>query len=191
MASSVPPSSHRVPSFEVAFDGGRVRPWVPADAVSLVSHADNPRVARFLSTRFPSPYTPADAADWFAFLASQDDPEGWAIEIGGEAVGGIGLRRGDAEFAHSAELGYWLGEAHWGRGLMTRVVSAVLAKVVTRWCLRRVTAYAATANHASIRVLEQAGFEREGLMRARAIRDGEVQDHLVFGWIAQAVSRNS
>jgi RimJ/RimL family protein N-acetyltransferase len=165
----------------VLFQGGRVRPWKPADAESMVRHADNPRVARFLSTRFPSPYTPADAAAWFAFLQSQDDPEGWAIEIDGEAVGGIGLRRGEGEFAHAAELGYWLGEPFWGRGLMTRVVRAVLPAVVARWNLARVTAYAATANAASIRVLERAGFAREGLMLARAVRDGEVQDHVVFG----------
>lgn len=171
------------PPFELAFEGCRVRPWTQADAASLVLHADNPRVARFLSTRFPNPYTAADAAAWFAFLESQDDPEGWAIEVDGEAVGGVGLRRGEAEFAHSAELGYWLGEAHWGRGLMTRVVRGVLPVVIGRWNLSRVTAYAATDNVASIRVLERAGFAREGLMRARAVRDGHVQDHVVFGLV--------
>lgn len=178
MAASRPPEPLVVP-----FEGGRVRPWETRDAGAMVRHANNPAVSRFLSTRFPNPYTLDDAARWFAFLQAQDDPEGWAIEIEGAAVGGIGFRRGEGEFAHSAELGYWLGEAHWGRGVMTRAVRAALPVAVHRWGLSRVTAYAASANAGSVRVLEKAGFVREGLMRARAIRDGVVQDHLVFGWI--------
>ena len=170
----------------VAFDGGRIRPWVRADASALIRHANSAKVARFLSTRFPHPYTATDADAWFAFLESQAEPEGWAIEIDGAAVGGIGLRRGSAEFAHSGELGYWLGEAHWGRGVMTRAVRAALPALVARFALLRITAYAAATNPASIRVLENAGFQREGLMRARAIRDGEVQDHVVFSWIDAA-----
>lgn len=163
-----------------------MRPWAASDAEAMVRHANNPRVACFLSKRFPHPYTRDDAARWFAFLQAQDDPEAGAIEIGGEAVGGIGVRRGEGEFAHSAELGYWLAEAHWGRGVMTRVVRAVLPMAVHRWQLSRITAYAASANQGSIRVLEKAGFVREGSMRARAIRDGVVQDHIVFGWVDEA-----
>lgn len=189
------PAGRAPAPFHVSFDGGRVRPWSRLDASALLRHANSANVARFLSTRFPHPYTVGDAEAWFAFLESQDEPEGWAIEIGGEAVGGIGLRRGVAEFAHGGELGYWLGEAHWGRGVMRAAVRAVLPAVVERFGLLRVTAYAATANLASIRVLESAGFQREGLMRARAIRDGEVQDHAVFGWVDEArlqrASRNS
>ena len=178
MAASRPPEP-----FVVPFEGGRVRPWAASDVEAMVRHANNPRVARFLSKRFPHPYTRDDAARWLAFLQAQDDPEGWAIEIGGEAVGGIGVRRSEGEFARSAELGYWLGEVHWGRGVMARVVRAVLPVAVHRWQLSRITAYAASANHGSVRVLEKAGFVREGLMRARAIRDGVVQDHVVFGWV--------
>ncbi len=177
---------HREPVV-VRFNGGRVRPWVPADADAMVRHADNPRVARFLSMRFPNPYTREDAAHWLAFLQAQDDPEAWAVEIDGEAAGGVGFRRGEGEFAHSAELGYWLGESHWGRGIMTQVVRAVLPVAVHRWGLSRVTAYAASANVGSIRVLEKAGFAHEGLTRRRAIRDGVVQDHLVFGWVDESL----
>ena len=179
----------------VAFDGGRIRPWSRTDAAALVRHANSPKVSRFLSTRFPHPYTTADAEAWFAFLDAQDEPEGWAIEIDGEAAGGIGIRRGAAEFAHSGELGYWLAEKHWGRGLMTRAVRAVVPVAMARAGLSRLTAYAAVDNEASIRVLRGAGFVDEGLMRARAIRDGVAQDHRVFGLVDEAqlqrVSRNS
>lgn len=173
---------------------GIVRPWRREDRASLLRHADNPNVARYLSLRFPNPYTPADADAWFAFLESQADPEGWAIEVDGQAVGGIGLRRGAAEFVHSAELGYWLGEAYWRRGIVAAAVRAAVPFAMARWNLARLTAYASARNVGSIRVLEGAGFVREGLVRARALRDGHAYDHVMFGrvdpqklreWMAQ------
>lgn len=169
--------------FALDFGLGVVRPWRLADRESLLRHADNPRVARFLSSRFPNPYREADADVWFEFLGAQDDPEGWAIEVDGEAVGGTGIRRGDGEFAHSGELGYWLGETYWRRGIVSAAVNVVVPFAMQRWRLSRLTAYAATDNPGSIRVLEKAGFTREGLMHARAIRDGRPQDHIVFGLV--------
>lgn len=175
-------------SLPFAFTSGTgvVRPWRREDRASLLRHADNPNVARYLSLRFPNPYTPADADAWFDFLESQDDPEAWTIEVDGEAVGGIGVRRGVAEFSHSGELGYWLGEACWRRGIMSAAVRVVVPFAMARWALSRLCAYAASGNTGSIRVLEGAGFVREGLMRARAIRHGQVQDHLVFGLLDDA-----
>ena len=172
--------------FAFVSGAGVVRGWRREDRDSLLRHADNPNVARYLSLRFPNPYTPADADAWFAFLEAQEDPEAWAIEVDGEAVGGIGVRRGAAEFSHSGELGYWLGEAYWRRGIMSSAVRAVVPFAMARWNLSRLCAYAATGNAGSIRVLEGAGFVREGMMRARAIRHGQVQDHLVFGLLDDA-----
>jgi len=165
------------------FGLGVVRPWRRSDRASLLRHADDADVARYLSLRFPNPYTPADADAWFHFLESQDDPGAWAIEVDGEAVGGIGLRRGEAEFAHSAELGYWLGKAFWRRGIVTAAVRVVVPFALARWKLARLTAYVNPRNVGSIQVLEGAGFVREGLVRARAIRDGEVHDHLMYGLV--------
>lgn len=168
------------PALPLDFGPGRIRPWVPADRASLLRHADNPRVARFLSLRFPHPYTEAEADAWFGFLAASEARSNWALEVEGEAVGGIGFRLGEGELAHSAELGYWLGEAYWGRGIVTAAVRALLPAAVAVFGLGRVQAYAATMNPGSIRVLEKTGFEREGVMRRRAIRDGVAQDHVVF-----------
>ena len=163
---------------------GVVRPWRRADRAALLHHADNPNVARYLSTRFPNPYTGADADAWFAFVESAGDPAAWAIDVGGEAVGGIGVRRpADPEFAHSAELGYWLGEAHWRRGIVGAAVRVVVPFVMARYGLARLTSYANPRNVGSLHVLESAGFVREGLIRARAIRDGAVHDHVVFGFV--------
>lgn len=165
---------------------GLVRPWRRADRDSLLFHADSANVARYLSTRFPHPYTQADADAWFDFIDSQPDPEAWAIEVDGQAVGGIGFRRGDAEFAHSAELGYWLGEACWRRGIVAAAVQVAVPFAMARWDLARITAYANPRNVGSIHVLEGAGFVREGLMRARAIRDGQAHDHAMYGLVDPA-----
>jgi RimJ/RimL family protein N-acetyltransferase len=167
----------------VANGSGFVRHWRREDRASLLRHADNANVARNLSLRFPHPYTPADADAWFAFLEAQADPAAWAIEVDGEAVGGIGLRLGEAEFAHSGELGYWLGEVHWRRGIVAAAVRVVVPFAMARFGLARLTAYANPRNVGSVRVLEGAGFVREGLVRARAIRAGEVHDHLLFGLV--------
>ncbi len=174
----------RTPGFPIAFEHGRIRPWRRDDRASLLRHADDPAVARYLSLRFPNPYTPADADAWFDFIESQGDaPEGWAIEVDGEAVGGIGVRCGQAEFAHSGELGYWLGRALWRRGIVTAAVRACVPVIMARWNLARLTAYVNPRNLGSIGVLEAAGFVREGLVRARAVRDGEVHDHLMYGLV--------
>lgn len=167
------------------FDGGQglVRHWRRDDRAPLLRHADNPDVARYLSTRFPHPYTAADADAWFDFLERQAEPEAWAIEVEGEAVGGIGVRRGSGEFAHSAELGYWLGQAHWRRGIVAAAVRVTLPFVMTHWNLARITAYVNPRNLGSVKVLEGAGLVREGWVRARAIRDGEVHDHLLYGLV--------
>lgn len=163
---------------------GVVRAWRHADRASLLRHADNPNVARYLSTRFPHPYTPADADAWFGFLDAQAEPTAFAIEVDGDAVGGIGLRASDEpEFAHSAELGYWLGEAYWRRGIVTSAVAAFVPFAMARWDLARLTSYANPRNAGSVHLLENAGFVREGLIRARAIRDGIAHDHVVFGLV--------
>lgn len=169
---------------EIDFGPGRIRPWRRSDRAALVRHADNPNVARYLSLRFPNPYTPADADAWFDFIESQGDaPEAWAIEVDGEAAGGIGVRRGSAEFAHSGELGYWLGQAHWRRGIVGAAVQVFVPWIMARWNLARLTVYVNPRNVGSVRVVEAAGFVREGLVRARAVRNGEAHDHLMFGLV--------
>ena len=102
-----------------------LRPWRREDLESLVRHADNPNVARGLRDRFPSPYTRADG-EWF--LDDVRKPRGeWrlAIEVDGAAVGGVGVRPGEDVHRISAEIGYWLGEAYWGRGIAPAMLTTV------------------------------------------------------------------
>ena len=157
-----------------------LRPWREGDVPSLVRHANDREVWRQLRDRFPHPYTPADAEAWVGLTAAEDPPVHFAIEVGGEAVGGIGLELGEDVERISAELGYWLGRAHWGRGIVSAAASAVTAYALTELGLTRVFALPYAENRASIRVLEKAGYVREGRLRRAALKDGTVLDQELF-----------
>lgn len=165
----------------IAGDGFLLRAWRQEDLAALLRHADDPQVPRGLSDRFPHPYTRADGE---AFLAGRVVDFGrpvFAIEIDGEACGGIAVRPHAGERAHSAELGYWLGRQHWGRGHMTRVVAAYLGWVVPTLQLVRVEANVLDTNPASARVLEKNGFVEEGCRRAAIRKPDSLHDVRLFG----------
>ena len=157
-----------------------IRPWAESDAVSLQRHANNPRVSMHLRDRFPFPYEMEQAHAFLGRMAGQPSPTAWAIEVGGEAVGGIGVEfQTDVERV-SAEVGYWLGEAFWGRGIATEALTAVTAEAFKRFEITRLYALAFADHAASLRVLEKAGYAREGLLRQSAIKDGKIRDQLLF-----------
>lgn len=166
-----------------------LRPWDLGDAPSLVRHADSYRVWRGVRDRFPHPYTRAEADDWIAFARRQEPQTQFAIEVLGEAVGGIGLQlRSDIERC-SAEVGYWLGESAWGRGVATVAVRAITRYGFEELGLTRVFAVPFTHNPASTRVLEKAGYVREGVMRRSAIKEGVVHDQVLYAITDQDLER--
>ena len=159
-----------------------IRLWAETDAESLHRHANNRNVSRHLRDRVPFPYELAHAKTFLDWLTTEAEPTVWAIEVDGEAAGAIGIeRRGDVERV-SAEIGYWLGEACWGRGIATEALTAVTAEVFTRFELTRLYAVPFADHPASIRVLEKAGYVREGHLRQSAIKDGAIRDQLLFAF---------
>jgi ribosomal-protein-alanine N-acetyltransferase len=163
-----------------------LRKWQRSDKESLVSLANNFNVARNLTHEFPHPYGDAEADSWFSLLESQTELVNLAIEVCGRAVGGIGIRIGQGVFSRSAELGYWLGEPYWGRGVMTEAVCAFAPYVMTHFGLLRLYAYANVDNYGSIRVLDKAGFIREGVARASAFKYGKVVDRVFYAKVVES-----
>jgi RimJ/RimL family protein N-acetyltransferase len=158
-----------------------VRDWSDRDLPSLVQHANNRNVWINLRDRFPHPYTETHGRQFLSHVARQNPATVWAIEVDGEAAGGIGLvQLSDVERV-SAEIGYWLGEAYWRRGVMTDALVAVTALAFRRFDLLRIFALPFADNTGSIRVLEKAGYVLEGRMPQSAIKDGVVRDQLMFG----------
>jgi RimJ/RimL family protein N-acetyltransferase len=158
----------------------RVREWRTTDKASLVRLANNRKVWRNLAHRFPHPYTEASADTWFGLLAKQELPTHWAIELEGEAIGGIGIDPGEGIYAKNAIFGYWLGEPYWGRGIMTAVVRATVEHVFTHFDLARLVSPVFEWNPASMRVLEKCGFVREAVLRKSVFKDGQLIDEVIY-----------
>lgn len=157
-----------------------LRPWRRGDEESLVRHANSRAVWRNLRDAFPHPYTFADATNWIQVANPTIPITNFAIVVDGAAVGGIGLVLRDDVFRRSAEIGYWLGEAYWGREIVTEAVRGVTDYAFATFDLCRLYAGVFEWNPASARVLEKAGYEFEGRMRKSVTKDGETIDELIY-----------
>lgn len=157
-----------------------VRGWTIADLDALVRHANNRHVSIHLRDRFPFPYERELGRKFLEWIVEQSSPSVWAIEVKGEATGGIGVELHSDVERVSAEIGYWLGEAAWGQGIVTEALQAVTAEAFRRFEITRLYALPFADNLASVRVLEKAGYTREGCLRQSAIKDGKIRDQLLY-----------
>ena len=147
-----------------------LRRWRAGDAASLVRHANNVNVARHLRDRFPHPYTWKDAQGFLAAASGEEPQTNFAIAVAGEAVGGLGYVPGSDVERYSAEVGYWLGEACWGRGIATEALVLFTRHAFGELGLLRLFALPLADNAASIRVLQKAGFREEGILRSSCVK---------------------
>lgn len=157
-----------------------VRPWRKTDAASLVHHANNLNVARNLRDRFPHPYTASDAKHFLKHASAAEDPSNLAIDVDGVAVGAVGYVPGHDVERFSAEIGYWLGEELWGRGIATEAVQLVTQHAFTELNFLRLFALPFAENPASARVLEKAGYLREAVLRCSAVKFGVPRDQWLY-----------
>ena len=165
---------------ELVLGSCTLRDWRRTDRDALCRHANNLAIARNLRDGFPHPYTAAHADWWLAMCEKRSPQTFFAIAIADEAVGGIGLTLHDDVERVAAELGYWLSEAHWGKGVVTAAVRALTEWAFASFPLTRVYAMPFASNPASARVLEKAGFTLEGRQRRSIIKHEVVQDHLMY-----------
>lgn len=164
-----------------------LRPWQRTDAEAVAEAADNPRIAANLRNAFPSPYTLADA-EWFVedcIARGEERQLSRAIIIEGKAAGSIGVFVKDDVFEKSAELGYWLAEACWGRGVMTEAVRQICREAFDRFDILRVFAEPFADNRGSRRVLEKAGFTCEGTMRNGVFKNGRVHSYCMYALLRE------
>jgi RimJ/RimL family protein N-acetyltransferase len=159
-----------------------LRPWRVGDEASLVENANNRRVWRNLS-RLPHPYTRQDAEAWITRASAHVPVVDFAIVVDGAAVGGIGIELGRDVFLRSAEVGYWLGEPYWGRGIATEALRAVTEYAFGTFDLCRLQAGVFEWNPASMRVLEKAGYTLEARHRKNVTKDGQTIDRVVYALV--------
>jgi len=163
----------------------KVRSWRLDDVEAIVRHANNRKIWLNLRDRFPYPYSHRDAENYLKHVVSMQPEINFAIDLAGEAVGGLGFVPGTDVERHSAEVGYWLGESVWGRGIATAALKGGTRYAIAAYSLWRVFAVPFSENTASIRVLEKAGFVREGLMRRSAVKEARILDQALYAFIVE------
>ncbi len=158
----------------------RVRSWRKNDIDALVRYANNANIAANLRDQFPHPYTRLAGTTYLAEMRSAEIETSFALEYANEAIGGIGFKLGADIARLSAEMGYWLGEPFWGRGLTTRAALATSDWAFSHYKLARIFAMAFSHNVGSMRVLEKAGFQREGVLLRSAVKNGVILDQVLY-----------
>jgi ribosomal-protein-alanine N-acetyltransferase len=166
-------------AMELELSRSTIRDWRKGDEDSLVRHANNVKIWRNVRDAFPHPYTRPDAEAWI-ITASAVPRTSFAIEVDAEAVGGIGVVLGRDIYRRSAEMGYWLSEQYWGRGIVTEAVKAVTEYAFETFDLSRIWAGVFEWNLASARVLEKAGYTLDARLKKAAIKEGIVIDELLY-----------
>jgi [ribosomal protein S5]-alanine N-acetyltransferase len=166
-----------------------VRSFRPDDAPSLARHANNRSIWINLRDQFPHPYSLADAERWIREAAGLEPQTHFAIAVDGAAAGAIGFHLKKDVRRLSAEIGYWLGEEFWGRGIATEALRAVTDYAIEHHGLTRIYAVPFAWNVASCRVLEKAGYVLEGRLRNSAIKDGRLTDQMQYAFIVDAAGQ--
>jgi RimJ/RimL family protein N-acetyltransferase len=157
----------------------KLRPWTINDLDSVTKSSDNINITRFMSDRFP------DSRDkWKTLIentANDVSKHYLAIEIEGQAVGGIGVTLQQDIMRNNAELGYWLSEDYWGLGIMTKAIKKIVNLAFEKFDINRIFATPFETNIASQRILEKCGFIIEARFDKIVIKDGELLDEFVYG----------
>jgi ribosomal-protein-alanine N-acetyltransferase len=158
-----------------------LRPWKISDLDRLVQLADNPKIAANLMDRFPHPYT-REAGENFINMAISSQPESvLSILVDNEVAGGIGVHPQQDVYRKNAELGYWLAEEYWGKGIITEAIKLILPYAFENFDINRIFARPFGGNIASQKVLEKNGFHLEATLSGTFFKNGQYLDELIYG----------
>lgn len=160
----------------------KIRKWKLSDAKELVMAISNKKVQDNLRDGLPYPYTEQDGIDYISSMISADESETFAFAVTAEdkVVGSIGIFRQGNIHRQTAELGYYIAEKYWGKGIMTEAVIQICKYVFEKSDIIRIYAEPFAYNAASCRVLEKAGFQYEGTLRSNAVKNGKLIDMKMY-----------
>ena len=157
-----------------------LRGWKFSDLESLVKHANNYEVARFMTDQFPHPYTEEKGKSFIEMAMNMDPQRFFAIDIDGQACGGIGIHPQQDIMRKNAELGYWLAQPFWGNGIITRAIPQVVEYGFKTFDITRIFARPFGTNARSKRALEKCGFIYETTFTKTIYKNGEFIDELFY-----------
>jgi [ribosomal protein S5]-alanine N-acetyltransferase len=156
----------------------KLRPWTIDDLESVTKNANNSNITNFMSDGFPN-----SIEKWKSFLEFAVIDESilyLAIEVNGQAVGGIGVSPKKDIMRNNAELGYWLSEDYWRQGIITSAIREIVKLAFAKFDINRIYATPFETNFASHKVLEKAGFTLEARFKKIVLKNGELLDELVY-----------
>ena len=154
--------------------------WNDNDIEKLISIASNKNVSDTLRDRFPNPYTTEDAEWWINFQKKFDVQQNFAIKLNGKLVGAIGCDPQQDVNRKSAEIGYWLGEEFWKKGIATEAVKQMTEYIFRNFDVIRIFAPVFEINKASMKVLEKAGYHLEAIHKKAVIKNNVIMDQYLY-----------
>lgn len=160
----------------------QIRKWILTDAKDLAAALSNKKILDNLRDGLPYPYTEQDGQAFIAAMLAADEDEtfAFAVTVDSKVIGSIGAFRQGNIHKQTAELGYYIAEEYWGKGIMTEAVKQLCDYVFSQTDIIRIFAEPFAYNLASCRVLEKAGFQCEGTLRSNAVKNGTVLDMKIY-----------
>ena len=167
----------------------RIRKWELSDAKDLAAALSNRKVQDNLRDGLPYPYTEQDGKEFISAMLSADENEtfAFAITVNNMVIGSIGIFRQGNIHRQTAELGYYIAEEYWGKGIMTEAVKQICEYVFANSDIIRIYAEPFAYNIASCRALEKAGFQDEGTLRSNAVKNGKVIDMKMYSLLKEEI----
>lgn len=162
-----------------------IREWQISDAKDLVAAINNERVLDNLRDGIPYPYTVKDAKEFIdaTLSAKKDTQYAFVITYDDKVIGSISVFRKDNVHKLTAELGYYIAESYWGRGIATLAVKQICAYAFENTDIVRIFAEVYAHNKASCRVLEKAGFQFEGVLHQNVVKNGQIIDTMMYAML--------
>lgn len=157
-----------------------LRPYRTDDAEELAKKANNPKIARYLTDGFPHPYTLEHARSFISKSKSNHPVQVFAITYNDELIGGIGIHPQTDIMKLNAELGYWIAEDFWGKGIATFAIQQMVEYAFNNFDISRIYARPFGSNKTSAHILEKCGFTLEAKIENCIIKNGIVEDELIY-----------
>lgn len=166
---------------EINSEGVKLRPWSLNDADQLAVIANNKNISNNLRDGFPYPYSIDDAYNWLnSVIPVNDPPRFFAIIFKNHLCGSIGIVTKEDIYRKNVEIGYFIAEEYWGKGIITKAIKVVTSYAFSKFDIVRVYAEPFADNPGSRRALEKAGFKCEALFRKNVIKNRVVKDSCIY-----------
>jgi RimJ/RimL family protein N-acetyltransferase len=177
---------------EIQFEGIVLRPWELSDAIELALIADNEKIVDKLRDGLPSPYSIKDAHDWLNLIMPENNPPRFfAIMFDNQVVGNFGIVTKNNIYRKNVELGFYVSEKFWGKGIATKAIRASIPYAFENFDIVRIYAEAFSDNIASRRALEKAGLKLEATIKQNIIKNGIIKDSCIYSILREELNSRS